>query len=333
MRRFHFAAAFALVLGGCATDNRAENDTARAKTVTQASFVTVDGIRLHYVDHGGSGAPLILLAGMGHGAHVFDDFAPHFTDHFRVFALTRRGYGQSDKPPSGYDTETLASDLAGFMDALGMARASLIGHSLAGGEMTVFAGRYPGRTDRLVYLDAAYDREQLPELSEADPVGEPQPGPEDIASVAKFEAWFERALGFWSPAMARDLREMYQAPDGSLRPATPGTVGQAVYAGMVAYRPDYRAVKAPALALYAIQIAPDLPASADPALRARGQAFLDTVYAPWQREQAARFDTETACSKVVLLPGAHHYFFVQDGDQTARTVRSFLLDDQPCAES
>ena len=64
------------------------------------------GVRLHYLDFGGpAGAPTILfLAGLGNTAHSFDDFAPRFTDKFHVVALTRRGFGESDHPESGYDT-------------------------------------------------------------------------------------------------------------------------------------------------------------------------------------------------------------------------------------
>ena len=51
-------------------------------------------------------------------AHIFDDLVPKFTDHFRVLALTRRGFGQSDKPASGYDTKSLVQDIVEFLDAL-----------------------------------------------------------------------------------------------------------------------------------------------------------------------------------------------------------------------
>jgi pimeloyl-ACP methyl ester carboxylesterase len=70
--------------------------------------VTANGVRLHYVEWGGSGDVLLFLTPLGASAHEFDDFAPEFTDHFRVLGVTRRGQSPSERPPSGYDTATLA---------------------------------------------------------------------------------------------------------------------------------------------------------------------------------------------------------------------------------
>src|SRR5260370_21707938 len=59
-------------------------------------FVTVEeGIRLEVLDWGGVGRPLILLAGSGNTAHVFDDFAPQLTRVAHVYGITPRGYGAS----------------------------------------------------------------------------------------------------------------------------------------------------------------------------------------------------------------------------------------------
>ena len=71
--------------------------------------------------------------------------------------LSRCGQGASDQPASGYDTDTLVEDIRGFLDAIHVERVDLIGHSIAGVEMMLFAGKYPGRARHLVYLDAAYD--------------------------------------------------------------------------------------------------------------------------------------------------------------------------------
>ncbi len=113
----------------------------------KSQFVTVNGVKLHYLDWGGSGAPLVFLAGMASSAHTFDDLAPRFTDKFRIVALTRRGTGASERPESGYTLNQLADDIKGFLDALGIQRASFAGHSLGGDQITVFAGKYPDRVD------------------------------------------------------------------------------------------------------------------------------------------------------------------------------------------
>src|SRR5215216_4138757 len=67
----------------------------------KSDFVNVNGVRLHYLDWGGKGKVILFLTGLGNSAHIFDDLAPQFTDQFRVFGMTRRGHGQSDKPEAG----------------------------------------------------------------------------------------------------------------------------------------------------------------------------------------------------------------------------------------
>src|SRR5205085_3519506 len=111
------------------------------------------------------GPPLLFLTGLGDSADTFDSLARRFTDRFHTWGLTRRGQGSSDKPESGYDPRTLAGDIRGFMDVKGIERATLIGFSAAGSEMTRFAALFPSRVDRLVYLDAADDYKSGYELA------------------------------------------------------------------------------------------------------------------------------------------------------------------------
>ncbi len=75
-------------------------------------------MHLEVLDWGGSGRSLVLLAGSGNTAHVFDDFAPKLTDCCHVYAVTRRGFGASSHPASGYDDQQLADDVLAVLDAL-----------------------------------------------------------------------------------------------------------------------------------------------------------------------------------------------------------------------
>ncbi len=120
-------------------------------------FAMVNGVALQYVDWGGRGDTVLFLPGLGDNVHRFDSIAPHFTDRFHVVGLSRRGQGRSDAPAAGYDTNSLAEDIRGFLDVMHAGTVDLIGHSIAGSEMTRFAERYPKRVRHLVYLDAAYD--------------------------------------------------------------------------------------------------------------------------------------------------------------------------------
>ena len=137
-----------------------------AQTVTEwrdpsshrATMVAVDReVTLEVLDWGGAGRPLVLLAGQGNTAHVFDEFAPRLTSLGHVYGITRRGYGRSSVPPSGYDADRLADDVLAVLDALKLEQPVLIGHSIAGEELSSLAARYPSRAGGLVYLDAAGD--------------------------------------------------------------------------------------------------------------------------------------------------------------------------------
>jgi pimeloyl-ACP methyl ester carboxylesterase len=155
-----------LLAAGRVVGDTAPMNSQAAVASPRAGFVSVRGVRLHYVDWGGSGEPLIFLtANGGRPERQFDALAPSFVDRFRVLGLTRRGQGESEKPTSGYDTDSLARDIVGFMDAMQIRRANLAGHSIAGAEMTHLAATFPDRVKTLVYLDAANDYAQLSEIS------------------------------------------------------------------------------------------------------------------------------------------------------------------------
>ena len=119
--------------------------------------VTVDkNVKLEVLDWGGSGRPMVFLAGLGNTAHVFDKFAPKFMASHRVYGITRRGFGASSVPPDGYEADRLGDDVLAVLAALKLDRPVLVGHSLAGEEMSSIASRHPDRVSGLVYLDAGY---------------------------------------------------------------------------------------------------------------------------------------------------------------------------------
>ena len=128
-----------------------------AESSYTSKFAQVNGIRLHYLDWGGSGPAICFLAGLGLSAYYYAAFALRFSGPFRVVALTRRGHGDSDCPETGYDVETLAEDVRQFLDSLQIHRVILVGHSLANVELCHFAALYPDRLLKLVFLEAGYD--------------------------------------------------------------------------------------------------------------------------------------------------------------------------------
>src|SRR5258708_24892974 len=77
----------------------------------KVQFVTVeDGVQVEVLDWGGSGRAVVLLPGLGFTAHVFDGFAEKLTDSYHVYGITRRGYGVSSQPASGYTEWRLTED-------------------------------------------------------------------------------------------------------------------------------------------------------------------------------------------------------------------------------
>lgn len=123
-------------------------------------FVSVGkNVRLEVLDWGGTGRPVVLLAGLGNSAHVFDAFAVKLRANYHVYGITRRGFGESSAPTvsSGvYGADRLGDDVLAVITALKLNRPVLIGHSIAGEELSSIGTRHPEKVAGLVYLDAGY---------------------------------------------------------------------------------------------------------------------------------------------------------------------------------
>lgn len=83
----------------------------------RSAFANINGVKHHYLNWGGKGEPVLLLAGLGNTAHIFESFGSALANNYRVLALTRRGHGHSASPKSGYDTETRVEDIRAFLDS------------------------------------------------------------------------------------------------------------------------------------------------------------------------------------------------------------------------
>jgi non-heme chloroperoxidase len=307
------------------------------KSPHKIGFVKVNGIRLHYLDWGGNGEAILFLTGFGDSAHIFDDLAPQFTDHFRVLGLTRRGHGKSDKPEIGYDTGTLVEDIRQFLDVMGVNRVTLVGHSLAGDEMTEFAGNYPDRLHKLVYLDAAYDHSELTDneiFAQAPEVFKIlSPTDEDRQSLATYRNWYRtKRYTFWSAAQEADMREVtIISTDGKvLGNLMPEHVTEAVEEGMRGLQLDYRTVKAPALAFYSLKTMkswfPWLTSDVASKVQREAQGLLENVLIPYTRKNIEKFTAEMIFGKVIELESTDHLCFVHRRDEIVLHMREFLSD-------
>lgn len=114
-------------------------------------LVTVNDIELYY-DSRGSGAPLMLLGGLGLDVSEMGALTGPLAERFQVIAVDNRGTGRSAKPPGPYSIEQMAGDAVGLMDRLGLARAHLAGISMGGRIAMAAALDWPERVDHLVLI-------------------------------------------------------------------------------------------------------------------------------------------------------------------------------------
>jgi non-heme chloroperoxidase len=313
----------------------------RDSSAHRVRFVAVaPDVRLEVLDWGGPtaepGQPvpaIVLLTGAGNNAHVFDDFAPKLAARYHVYGITRRGFAPSSIATSGYLADSLADDVLTVLDSLGltgMNRPVLVGHSIAGEELSSIGSRHPERVAGLVYLEAGY------------PYAFYDPGQENATYIIPdvrrqlavvFDRWApisyaERAAMIRSltdstlPILQRDLRswakDLDAAPNASVRPT--GFRRDPVASALFAGAQRYTTIHGPVLAIYA---APrPLPANAptDSAARAR----IDSVGLAGVLPQITAFQRGVPQARVVRLAHATHYVFRSNEPDVLRELYAFM---------
>jgi len=295
------------------------------KSPHKTEFITVNSVRLHYLDWGGKGETILFLHGLGNTAHIFDDLAPKFTNQFHVLGLTSRGHGQSEKPETGYDTGTLAEDNRQFLDALKIKRVILVGHSLAGDQLTRFAGVHPDRVVKLVYLDAAADRAGLPEIHKHFP-SELSPSKSDVASLESLRLWLSR-MSFWSAAWEADLHENFSSDGKILNEAQRGRAAGLLIKGSIDSHPDYTKIRSPALSIAVVGSSSkvsDFVKTLPDSTRARAEDSLRRL-TQFQEQQIERFRKEVPNGKVIVFTNTDHHCFIQRENDVVHEIQAFLV--------
>lgn len=114
-----------------------------------------DGTRLYWHEWG-EGAPMLFLSGLGMGSQMWQYQVAAFAEQgFRCIALDRRGHGRSDQPSRGYDHDTFADDIATLIDDLDLEVLTLVGHSMAAGEIVRYLSRHgESRVARAILIGA-----------------------------------------------------------------------------------------------------------------------------------------------------------------------------------
>lgn len=283
-------------------------------------FVTVEPeVRLEVLDWGGAGKPLIFLAGSGDTAHRFDGFAPQFVKKYHVYGITRRGFGASSHPApanGNYSADHLGDDVIAVMKALHIERPVLVGHSMAGEELSSIGSRFPEKVAGLVYLDAAtgsalFDpAHPLLEVAMNDikrRIDEIEAGGVDeqkkLLELESAATRFESALHENNAGIA------HMPP---LPPRSP--IAAALNFGMQ----KYTRIPVPALAIYAC------PHNWDRMPDRAGKSALLGEDKARCTEWAESFRRGVPSARIVVIPNADHYVYLSNEAQVVRALNEFL---------
>lgn len=302
-------------------------------------FVTVDkDVTLEVLDWGGTGRPLVFLGGLGSTAHVFDSFAPRFTAHHHVYAITRRGFGASSAPPpvgGAYLADRLGDDVLAVMAALKLDRPVLAGWSIAGIELSSVGSRHPEKISGLIYLDAGYSyayydpakgnllvdademRNKLEQLISVN-------GPElDGPTDGTVKTLIQELLQTNVPRLQRDLRYWQKTaqtfPFGPPHPAAARqTATASIAVATLEGAKRNGKIKVPVLAIFAVPHR--WPSIGDHAANA-ALAAEDTA---WTTVRADEFQAGIPQARVVRLKSAAHEVWKTNEAEVEREMNTFM---------
>ncbi len=302
----------------------------------KSNLVHANGVNLHYLDWGGDGDVLLFLTGLGCNPHIFDHLAPRFTDQFQVLALTRRGHGESDHPETGYDVDTLTDDIRCFLDALGIEKAILAGHSMANIELSHFTALHPERVLKLIFMDAAYDRTSTSykEMVENSPWKRIHPPGLDVDyyTTDDYFAAMKRAYPsfkeIWTEAMEeQSLYEITRTPEGKIVDRMSDDINKALMETLTHYELEDLQIHVPTLAFYSLS--KGLHSISDDWMTEEQRTELRnhvlTREEPWTRDSIEQFKHNVPQAVVIEISNGHHYCFISDEEFVYEEMMSFLL--------
>jgi pimeloyl-ACP methyl ester carboxylesterase len=264
--------------------------------VTSTASVPVLGGVVH-VEEAGSGAPLVLLHGLGGDATFWMRELDALAGRFRVIALDLRGSGRTATASTEHEVEDLADDVAAVLDALGIERAHVVGFSMGGYVAQAFAVRHPERLARLVL--AATSTTLNPQLR---------------AFVDGVLAAYEAGIG---PARMYDLVWPWLF--------SPAFIGDPAHADWFAYPEDdpleqsLEAWRGQYLAQRRFDGSADLARIAAPTLVLLGEQ--DRLVAV---EEAAAIAARMPDARLVVVPGAGHLVNVEEPARFDAEIVAFL---------
>jgi pimeloyl-ACP methyl ester carboxylesterase len=283
-------------------------------------------VKLEVFDWGGTGRPLVLLAGMGDTAHVFDTFAPKLTAKYHVYGITRRGFGVSSKPEfvtANYNAARLGDDVLAVFDALHLNHPILAGHSLAGEELSDIGFHHPDAVAGLIYLDAGYSyalydqahgqimldalklRDMLPQIV---PGKIPSNVPKSLNEILEQLKLVEKEIVEYLPLLPPSPSAPSPRPD-------PPPFLYAIFSGSE----SFPTIHCPALVIFAE------PHDFGPVQdHSTSRAAFEARDLRITEYQAKAFETQVPSAHVVRIPHASHYVFRSNEQEVSQKMDAFI---------
>jgi len=311
-----------------------ETEWATDSSPHTVQFITVENnVKLEVLDWGGTGRPLVFLAGLGNTAHAFDKFAPKLTATYHVYGITRRGFGLSSAPTpanGNYSADRLGDDVLAVLDELKLNRPVLVGHSIAGEELSSIGSRHPEKVSGLIYLDAGYpyafyDRSHG--NMQLDSIDTKKKLDQFLSGDVKDQKQFLQDLQTSMSQLEKDLQET-QKQMASM-PALPPRQGPApaIPAAIIAGEQKYTELHVPVLAIYAV------PHNLGPMLNSpmlkdnpTAQAAMKASDLATTSAQANAFESGVPSARVVRLPNADHFVFNSNEADVLHEMNTFLAN-------
>mgnify|MGYP003378075868 FL=1 len=262
--------------------------------------IKTNNIELYYEIHG-AGQPLVLISGLGYPLWQWHKMVPFLAEHFQVITFDNRGVGQSDKPAGPYTAQMLAADTAGLLDALGIEKAIIAGHSMGGFIAQAMALDFPQKVAKLILCSTNFGGpHHVPVTAEAMKVLT------DVTSDALTR--FKNGLAVstapdWSEKNPEMIEEWVKWRVANPIDPAPYQAQMAIGFGLMpeaaAFENKLPRLNVPTLILFGAH---------------------DKVVPP---ENASLLAEKISGSKVVILPNAGHFFPIEVAEAASRTITDF----------
>jgi non-heme chloroperoxidase len=249
---------------------------------------------------------------------------------WHVYGISRRGYGVSGYSPTDNPADRLGEDVMAVIGALRIKKPILVGHSVAGAELSSVANRHPGQIAGLVYLDAAYSYAfhngngfDVGELQNLHGPKRPEPVPADFASFSALEDYYVRVQGFRFPEA--ELRRQWESDAAGRIVRQRELPGAAMVASLIATPAKYTKIPVPALVIFANPHSqgPWAERNSDASVRASAKAYSTALAALTAKQEKSVRDAVPA-AHVVELPNADHFVFLSSESDVLREIRDFV---------